>query len=295
MSASPELVEHAPGSGREARLARLAAGRPQCRALDEAPSASWNAPLIAAAGTVCVHGALVLFALFIGLRKSAWSSQPVAVTQMVEVELPPPPKVEEPKPPEREPEPEVKAKPEPAPRVRAPAPAPEASKPPTAEAPPPAAAAAAQVLTQEADVADFGEAIVVGNAAVHAGGVTEAGGSATHAVRDQRARAGGVEGGTGTNLAADRSRQPMLAGGLQWDCPFPEEADEDGVERGDVTLRVEVGADGGVLDVQVKSDPGHGFGREAKRCAMRKRWAAGLDRAGKPTHAVAVVRVKFER
>lgn len=289
MSAAPELVVEAG----ESRLARLAAGRPQCRALDEAPSSSWNAPLIAAAGTVCVHGALVFVAMFLGLRKPPSAAESVAVTQMVEVELPPPPapepKVEEPEPVEPEP---PKPAPAPTPRVREPKA--EVAKP-TEEAPPPAAAQAAAVLTQEAEVADSGEAIVVGSAAVHAGGTTEAGGTSARAVRDPGARAGGVEGGTGHDVAADRSRQPMLAGGNQWDCPFPEEADEEGLEDGVVTLRVEVGADGSVLEVQVKDDPGYGFGREAKRCAMRKRWAAGLDRAGNSARSVAVVRVKFER
>jgi protein TonB len=234
--------------------------------------------------------------MLLGLRKPAAPSQAVPVTQMVEVELPQPAATPEPLEPEP-PEPEIKPPaPEPAPRVReTKAEVSKPVEPARTEVPPPAAAQAAQVLTQEAEVADFGEAIVVGNAAIHAGGVTEAGGTSARAVRDSGARAGGVEGGTGHDLTADRSRQPMLAGGNQWDCPFPEEADEDGVQSGDVTLRVEVGGDGSVLDVQVKDDPGYGFGREAKRCAMRKRWAAGLDRAGNPTRAIAVVRVKFER
>jgi protein TonB len=237
-------------------------------------------------------------AMWIGLRRPASQELSVAVTEMFEVELPPPPpepKAEEPPP--APPEPEVKPRAaEHAPRVHEPKPAePEPPKPPSQEAPPPEAAAAAAVLTQEAEVADFADSIVVGSAAVHAGGTTEAGGTSTQAVRNTSARAGGVEGGTGKDVTANLSRPPKLAGGYDWDCPFPEEADEEGLDTGSVTLHVEVGADGSVMDVKVKSDPGFGFGREAKRCALRKRWAAGLDRAGRPEHSIATVNVRFER
>ncbi|MFT3922188.1 MAG: energy transducer TonB [Myxococcales bacterium] len=292
MSSPWELAELDAG-GDLSQLTRLAKDRPRCRALDEFPVSSWNAPLMAAAGTLCAHGALVLLATWLGLRQPRPRVESVPVTQMMEVDLtPPPPKpvVPEEHSPDRLTEPSAKA---PVPRMREPKL--EAPKPPTQAAPPPAAAEAAQVLTQESPVADVGEAIVVGNAAVHAGGTSEAGGTATHAVHDLAARAGGVEAGTGRDLAADRSRQPALAGGFEWDCPFPEEAEDEGIDDGHVTLRVEVGADGSVLEVQVQSDPGYGFGREAKRCALRKRWVAGLDRAGLPTRSAALVRVKFER
>jgi protein TonB len=273
-------------------------GRPRSRALDEVPNASWNAPLIATAGTVCVHGALVMMAMWLGLRRPESQALSVAVTEMVEVELPatpPEPKVEEPPPPPPEPEEKPRAA-EPPPRVREHKAEPEPAKAPTQDTPPPEAAAAAQVLTQDApEVADFAESIVVGDGAVHAGGTTEAGGTATRAVRNESARAGGVPGGTGHDVTADLSRQPQLAGGFDWNCPFPEEADEEGLDSGDVTLRVEVGADGAVIDVQVRGDPGYGFGREARRCALRKRWVAGLDRAGRAARSVAQVRVKFER
>jgi outer membrane biosynthesis protein TonB len=82
---------------------------------------------------------------------------------------------------------------------------------------------------------------------------------------------------------------------MQWDCPFPEEADDAGVDHAVVTLRVEVGGDGTVQSVRATSDPGHGFAREARRCAMSKRWSAGLDRAGNPANAVALVNVRFDR
>jgi protein TonB len=108
------------------------------------------------------------------------------------------------------------------------------------------------------------------------------------------ARALGVTGATG-NTVADRSRSPQLAGRAVWDCPFPEEADDDGVDHAVVTLRVEVSATGSVASVQASGDSSHGFGREARRCALSKRWAPALDRVGNSTAGVAIVNVRFDR
>ena len=83
--------------------------------------------------------------------------------------------------------------------------------------------------------------------------------------------------------------------GSAWDCPFPVEADDAGVDHAVVTLRVEVGADGHVVQASATRDPGHGFGREARRCALYKRWAPGLDREGRAASSVTVVNVRFER
>jgi protein TonB len=256
----------------------------------DVPRGSSRAPsVVAGAATVLVHAGLVVFATWIGARVAHRAAAPAAVTEMYEVELAPqppePPPVPEAQPaPEPEPEP-VKTK---APRVARPEPAPR-------EAPPPAAAQAGQVLEAKPDVVDFGDTFVTGNAAKYAGGTTERGGTATHAVQDTRARAGGVEGGTGTHLLGDLSRAPVLAGGATWSCPFPAEADDAGLDHATVALRVEVGADGSVVSARSTSDPGYGFAREAKRCALSKRWAAGLDRAGKPIRAVALVNVRFDR
>jgi outer membrane biosynthesis protein TonB len=270
-----------------------AAGDRRPSLLDQAPKrAAAGVPVVAALGTVVVHGALVLVAMLLGIHAEA-RKQPTAITQMVEVELPtPPPPAPEPEPEPEAPEPvETVAKPARKPVLRPPEPVPEATR----EAPPPAAAQAGQVLTAPEEMVDFGEAIVAGQGAAYAGGVTEAGGTSARAVRDTRARAGGVEGGTGTDLAGDKSRAPRLAGRAEWDCPFPEEADDEGIESAVVTLKVEVGADGEVINAHVTADPGFGFGREARRCAQRKPWAPGLDRAGNPTRTFALVNVRFTR
>jgi protein TonB len=102
-------------------------------------------------------------------------------------------------------------------------------------------------------------------------------------------------GGTGKNPLADATRAPALASGLHWDCPFPVEADDAGIDSAVVGLRVEVAADGKVREAKALADPGHGFAREARRCALSKRWAPGLNRAGQPVVAVALVNVRFER
>jgi protein TonB len=223
------------------------------------------------------------------------AKHPVLLSEMIELEEPPPPPpppppaVPEPEPPP--PPPKVSAKPPPEPT-----PVPPPAAPPPAAAP--AAAQAAQVLTQEPkdEVLDFGETIVQGDSAAYAGGVTEAGGTSSKAVRDARARAGGIEGGTGTDTSGvDRSRAASLAGGAFWDCPFPEEADDEGIDQAVVTLRVRVALDGTLEDVRVASDPGSGFGREARRCARDKRWQPARDRAGNAIASESAISVRFSR
>ncbi len=249
--------------------------------LDNPAQQTRGTSLVAGGATVVVHVALIALAALIGRHVARELHTPLLVTQMIEVELPPAAPTPEP----------------PAPRAAAPAvPAPAArASTPAQSAPPPAAAQAGQVLTAAADIVDFGDTFVAGKGASYAGGVTQAGGTATHAMRNAAARAGGVEGGIGTELGGDGSRAPQLAGGAVWDCPFPPEADDAGVDHAVVTLRVEVAADGRVIAANPSSEPGHGFGREARRCALGKRWAPGLDRNGAPTSAVALVNVRFNR
>jgi protein TonB len=252
--------------------------------LDREPVKARSPAVVAAVGAAIAHAAVVVAASAAASTSVEDRRPPARVTQLIAVELPkpvPPAAPELPAPTAPEP-------PRPAPvRARV-----ARAKP---EAPPPAAAQAGQVHAVANDVVDFGETFVAGTAESYAGGTTESGGTATHAVTDARARAGGVEGGTGTKLGGDSSRAPQLAGGAAWDCPFPEEADAAGLDGALVTLRVDVDRQGSVARVEVVRDPGDGFGREARRCAMRKRWAPGLDRAGNPITATAVVHVRFQR
>lgn len=257
-------------------------------ALDAPVRASKSLPLWAALGALLVHSAVIALGAAAGAPHEAALPKAALISELVEVELP---KLVETPEPEKPPEPEKT--PEPVRAVAKPA-APRPAKA-TREAPPPAAAQAGKVMAAADDVVDFGETIVSGHGPNYAGGVTESGGTAQRAVRDVGARAGGVEGGSGTALQGDKTRAPQLAGGFRWDCPFPPEADDAEIDHAVVTLRVEVGLNGDVASVRPTADPGHGFGREARRCAERKRWVPGLDRAGRPTGAVALVNVRFDR
>lgn len=109
--------------------------------------------------------------------------------------------------------------------------------------------------------------------------------------------------GTGTGTGAppvavakpDQSR-PASVVGTAWNCPFPAEADADGVDSATATIVVTVGEDGSPRSVSVVSDPGSGFGRAARQCALSRRYVAGLDRDGNATTATTPpIRVRFTR
>lgn len=277
-------------SGFDVPTAAEPAQSPLDRVEPARPGAAWLGGAVAAA----IHVALATGAGWLAaMPDSSASTQPLVITQMIElpVELEPAPAP----PPEPEPAPE----PEPPPAAEPPPvrPAPVALTPPPAAAP--AAAATAEVLSQTPsteDIVDFGESFVQGTSVTYAGGVSASTGRSSRAVRDTRARPGGVVGGQGTSESAvDRSRAPALAGGATWACPFPREAELHDIDEAVVVLAVRVSSDGSVEEVSVQRDPGSGFGREAKRCALSKRWAPGLDRAGNAVSMTSRVNVRFVR
>lgn len=179
-----------------------------------------------------------------------------------------------------------------------------APAPPKAAAPPPPPAQAAAVLTKAPDPNDpldlTGDGFVVGSVDTYAGGQTSSNGTNTHAVAGpsslgpsaQRAAAPPV---ASTTTEPDRSRRASVAGDSQWQCPFPPEADADLVDNAVVTIRVDVDPSGSVHGVAVLTDPGHGFGREAQRCAVSKHWNPALDRSGSPIEGTVTIRVRFDR
>lgn len=281
------------GATAETRTREQSGGGRLVSPLDSARVRSRAPIALGGIGAALVHAAVIAVALAQGNARPERMRAPQPAIEAELIQDPPPPKEPDP---EAKPEPEPEAPPEAPKSAVVPAPAPKPLKRVQAvEKAAPAAAQAAKVLTAEPkEVLDFGETFVQGNAAAYAGGVTESGGTSTKAVRDTNVRASGVQAGTGTG-AIDRSRDPSLAEGTRWDCPFPEEADDDGLNHGVVTLSVTIGSSGSVEDVAVKSDPGHGFGREARRCALRKRWQAGRDRAGNPVAATRLLNVRFER
>lgn len=238
-------------------------------------------------GAIALHGAA-------GVRAAAnlfdMEGYSIAVSQYVKNSLqlqididttppPPPPPPAEPPPPEPEPD---KAPPPPPPQA--------ANEPPP---PPPAPAEAGKVLTSDPDpdapVDLTGDTIVTGNGEFH-GGITSSAGTAKTAVRDLKAVPSGVPGGTGTAPAPvakapeqDLSRPAMPMGARSWnDCPFPAEAQLDGIEFAKVTLIATVNTDGRAKSVTVVSDPGSGFGSQARQCALRKTFQVALDKAGQP-------------
>jgi protein TonB len=190
------------------------------------------------------------------------------------------------------PPPEREVKPEPA------APQPRLHEAP----PPPAPAQAAKVLTREPDPNEpvdlTGNTIVQGTADTYAGGFTSEKGTNASAVHAAAAPTG-VPGGTGPVRPQGNGRDLSRAasvGNTDWNrCPFPPEADTAQVDEAYVTLEIDIRADGQPSAVRVLSDPGNGFGREARQCAMRLRYPPALDHDGTPIPGTTKVRVRFTR
>jgi periplasmic protein TonB len=225
------------------------------------------------------------------IHERLWSIYDIDVAK-----APPEPERAPPPPPQEEPKPEPKAFVPPPPTTHA---------PPKEEAPAPAAAQASQVLTKAADPDEPVDltGFVTGNAASYAGGVTEQGGTSATAVYDVNAKKGGTPGGHGTAAAAppppptpDRSRPAGLSGASEWKCPWPSEADAEQIDEAYVSVQVTTKSDGTAEKVTVLSDPGHGFAREARQCAMRERYNSALDHDGNAIGGVTkAFRIHFER
>jgi protein TonB len=254
--------------------------------------------ILAIAGTLVVHGAPATQAVRSLADMREFSKHVLdTVRQRLQAEIdldtekPPPPP---PPPPPPEPEP--------------PPPAREAAPPKEAPPPPPSPAQAGKVLTQEADPDEpvdlTGEGFVTGNADRYVGGVTSNEGKSTQPVR-KAATNDGVANGVGTTKAPppppaqDLSRPAAPVSGGGWkDCGFPSEADVENVNQAVVTLVVTVDPDGRAKSVNVVSESpsGLGFGKQARTCALRKPFQAGLDVAGKPaTRSTAPFNVRFVR
>jgi protein TonB len=221
-----------------------------------------------------------------------------------DIELPkPPPKPDEPPPPPPpEPVPEPKAEPMPAPKDNTPPPKDDPYDPP------PTPAQAAKVLTapsdpdEPLDLTDKG--FVSGDGTGPGYGMVSAQGTGNRPTYNRAASNAGKPGGTGTGApqappppsGPDLSRAPGLVGGANWTCPFPPEADVDGVDQAVASVVVTVRPDGTPLSVKVVSDPGHGFGRAARMCALGRRFTPGLDHAGQPTTSTTPpIKVRFTR
>jgi protein TonB len=170
---------------------------------------------------------------------------------------------------------------------------------------PPAAAEAAKVLMQEPakdEPVDLtGNTFLNGQGDTALGGVTQIGGKATAPTNNVAAAATGVPGGTGTGPAppaakVDRSRAAGIMNKANLErCPFPAEADAEQVDEAAVGIEVKVSADGRAETVSVTRDPGHGFGREARKCALREKYAPALNVDGVAIAGVYRVNFRFSR
>jgi protein TonB len=174
--------------------------------------------------------------------------------------------------------------------------------------PPPTPAQAAKVLTQKEDpdkVEDLTGNTVVSGDGTASYGQQSASGTGDKPVLSPHASLTGVPGGTGTGAAPppapqaaapDRSQPARLEGSSSWNCPFPAEADADQIDQAVVTIMVTVRPDGSPLSVNVVKDPGHGFGRAARMCALSRRYSPALDRNGSPTASTTPpINVRFTR
>jgi protein TonB len=80
-----------------------------------------------------------------------------------------------------------------------------------------------------------------------------------------------------------------------WNCPFPSEADAEGVNSAKVQVVVTVAPDGRARTATVVKDPGFGFGKAARTCAMRMAYSSALNAAGQPIEQTFNINVRFTR
>lgn len=229
----------------------------------------------AAVRTAYIHAELIAWTLRLDTVIDQHLSQEVDIETIRSPEKPPPPpqKEEEPPPVDKK---VVFKEPEPAP-----------------------AAQAAQIVAAKPDneVLNFGDNVfVVGNSQRYAGGPTMANGTGDKPPSGPHVAPAGTGNGTGPQaMTTDLSRTAELAGSGEWRCPFPPEADVDQIDEAAAVIEVMVGAGGQPTGATVLQDPGHGFGREARACALRESYVPALDRAGRPVASSKKFRVKFER
>jgi protein TonB len=78
-------------------------------------------------------------------------------------------------------------------------------------------------------------------------------------------------------------------------CPFPPEADAAKVDEAVVFVSISVDAKGRPDAVSVLRDPGDGFGRAARACALRGSFVPAADEHGRPVSDTFKMRIQFTR
>ena len=158
--------------------------------------------------------------------------------------------------------------------------------------PPPQPAQAGGALTAQGEAGPGEAALITGDGARFAGGVS--------------AREGGDEVGQKGAQAQPPSspppppkakrRPPRPARLVSWRCAWPSSAQQADVFEASVTLQALINERGEALGVKVLSDPGFGLGKAATRCAREARFEPARDNRGRPVRAVSPpIRVRFTR
>src|SRR6476620_7172184 len=62
-----------------------------------------------------------------------------------------------------------------------------------------------------------------------------------------------------------------------WSCEFPKEAEQTKVDDVRVRLEIEIGPNGRAISATAVDDPGNGFARAARDCAMIQHYVVSLD------------------
>jgi outer membrane biosynthesis protein TonB len=250
----------------------------------------------------------VVFALGVHLgvialspREAALAAVPAVPTE-VEIFVPPPPAEPEPEPPEPEPVQAVMAV-RPKPVVRE-APKKEEAPPPKAaeEAPPPPAAPTPEVVEKPSEPAPALVAAAGTGPSDHT--IVQ---SATGSFGGRGTGGAGVPGGTGTGIGGSKNgvvggtgtsaAQPVTLSLKDWRCPWPEDAEYEDFDQQTVSIRVVVDVDGRVEKADVLKDPGFGFGRAVRDCALRQRaFVPAKDSSGRSIKAISPpINVRFVR
>ncbi len=95
-------------------------------------------------------------------------------------------------------------------------------------------------------------------------------------------------------LPTDTSGKPHVTS--SWAaCPFPPEADKAAIDGAFVVLEADIDATGHARAVRVIRDPGHGFGRVARECALAATFEPAHDGHGVAIDEVLQFRVTFTR
>jgi protein TonB len=239
-----------------------------------------------------------VFAMRASIHEFLWTEYDVDLKQDKEQE---PEKKDEPPPPPPEPEPDPV--PVPAPKIA------DKPKDDPYEAEKAAPVQAAKILTAAPDpnkIEDLTDQGIVSGDATSGplGGQSSAQGKSDQITHNPAVSLTGKNGGSGTAdkppppppPKQDLSRPADVVGSKSWSCPFPDEADQDQIDFAQVIVIVTVRADGSAQSVQVQGDPGHGFGRAARMCALARKYSPGVDSDGNPvTKSTPPIRVTFSR